>query len=56
MLVFTVTYVEIFLGDRFQQGVLGGDQAEKLQEAPKIYYSEITYFWLKYTLHNLWWN
>ena len=42
----SVTYPEIFLGDRFQQGAVmprmvpgqsaGGDQAAKLPEAPKI--------------------
>ena len=63
-----VTYPEIFRGERFLQGVWegaflmgpgqssGGDQTAKLPEAPRIYYSEITYIFLKYTLHNMWWN
>ena len=57
-----VTYLEIFCGDWFQQRVLGEaaiplyGSRTKLQKAPRIYFFDITYFWLKYTLHNQWWN
>ena len=59
-------YLESFYRDKLQQGVWGkgllcplmgprqspvGDQVAKFLEAPRIYYSSITYFWLKYTLY-----
>ena len=59
-------YLESFYRDKLQQGVWGkgllcplmgprqspvGDQVTKFVEAPRIYYSNITYFWLKYTLY-----
>ena len=52
-----------FWRDQFQHWVCGWrrvvlwsslmeNQTTKLAEAPRIWYAEITYFWLKYTLHN----
>ena len=58
-----VMFPEIIWRDQFQQWVCGWrgvvlwsslmeNQTTKLTEAPRIWYAEITYFWLKYTLHN----